>query len=347
VNVIRPNTCVCTPLTVNILYITAHEQVCRGSVEERMVSRAEKKLYLNAMVAERQLDTADSDTEDTATTVAAGDDVETVVDETAASSNGSSKLSINRSAMSKSELASLIRFGSNAVFEAEQEDYTDDDLEVLLGKKTAATSSSTATSSTSTDATAGAAGAAIASADTDTSAEADAGVALSQRGTQRGLVEVDLRQLEGISYHKRGTADSSSSGSGTAAAGSSGTSGDGGSSSGSKSSASAVEAALRQLEAHTVLGKRDRKQRVVMVDGKGTGLRGSIAVLADNMSDDDSTAAAAAAAAGSSASKRVRRCWDHETTCLICREVSNHLVTLMLCISKCICLVCNIRCAAA
>jgi hypothetical protein len=318
---------------LHITTIGLQLQVCRGSVEERMVSRAEKKLYLNAMVAERQLDTADSDT-DEATATAEGE-AETVRDETAgvsASSNGSaSNMSLNRSAMSKSELASLIRFGANAVFEAEQEDYTDDDLEVLLGKKTAATAPA-ATSSTTTDAT-GDTGDRLSSATvgttvgTDaTSSEADAGVALSQRGTQRGLVEVDLRQLEGISYHKRGTADSSSS-SGTAAAAagsSSGTNGDGAasSSSGSKSSASAVEAALRQLEAHTVLGKRDRKQRVVMVDGKGTGLRGSIAVLADNMSDDESTAASAAAAAAGSASKRVRRCWDHETTCLICREVS-------------------------
>jgi hypothetical protein len=298
-----------------------------------MVSRAEKKLYLNAMVAERQLDTADSDADEPAAAVTAEEESETVGDETAGvtAGNGASNMSLNRSAMSKSELASLIRFGANAVFEAEQEDYTDDDLEVLLGKKTATATATTATSSgTSTDTGSitgdGLSSATVGSTDgTDaTSAEGDAGVALSQRGTQRGLVEVDLRQLEGISYHKRGTVDSSSSGNTAAAAGSSssGANGDGASSSsGSKSSASAVEAALRQLEAHTVLGKRDRKQRVVMVDGKGTGLRGSIAVLADNMSDDESAAASAAAAG--SASKRVRRCWDHETTCLICREVSS------------------------
>ncbi|CAN0475719.1 unnamed protein product, partial [Discosporangium mesarthrocarpum] len=33
--------------------VRIYRLVCRGSVEERMVSRAEKKLYLNAMVAER------------------------------------------------------------------------------------------------------------------------------------------------------------------------------------------------------------------------------------------------------------------------------------------------------
>jgi hypothetical protein len=299
-----------------------------------MVSRAEKKLYLNAMVAERQLDTADSDTDEAAAVATAEEEAETVGDETAGvtAGNGASNMSLNRSAMSKSELASLIRFGANAVFEAEQEDYTDDDLEVLLGKKAATATATTATSGgTSTD-TGSITGDGLSSATVGTtvsidatSSEADAGVALSQRGTQRGLVEVDLRQLEGISYHKRGTVDSSNSGSGTAAAAggsSSGPNGDGASSSsGSKSSTSAVEAALRQLEAHTVLGKRDRKQRVVMVDGKGTGLRGSIAVLADNMSDDESAAASAAAAG--SVSKRVRRCWDHETTCLICREVSS------------------------
>jgi SNF2 family DNA or RNA helicase len=32
--------------------VRVYRLICRGSVEERMISRAEKKLFLNAMVAE-------------------------------------------------------------------------------------------------------------------------------------------------------------------------------------------------------------------------------------------------------------------------------------------------------
>lgn len=36
--------------------VRVYRLICRGSVEERMLSRAEKKLFLNAMVAEAEDD---------------------------------------------------------------------------------------------------------------------------------------------------------------------------------------------------------------------------------------------------------------------------------------------------
>ena len=95
--------------------------ICRGSVEERMVMRAEKKLFLNAIVGETDPDAIVSEH--------AGADAD------GAGESIAEALGIGGgTAMSKAELASLIRFDANAVFEsvAEGIQITYSELHALL-----------------------------------------------------------------------------------------------------------------------------------------------------------------------------------------------------------------------
>jgi len=84
--------------------VRVYRLICRGSVEERMIARAEKKLFLNAMVAEVD---PDEDMKD-----------EDIQGEAEAENDVNSALGIGGTSMSKTELASLIRFGANAVIES-------------------------------------------------------------------------------------------------------------------------------------------------------------------------------------------------------------------------------------
>ena len=90
--------------------VRVYRLICRGSVEERMLSRAEKKLFLNAMVAEASED----------------DDLE---------ESEESALGIGGGNMTKSELASLIRFGANAICDKGSGEVTDEELALLLERK--------------------------------------------------------------------------------------------------------------------------------------------------------------------------------------------------------------------
>ncbi|KAG5175317.1 P-loop containing nucleoside triphosphate hydrolase protein [Tribonema minus] len=165
--------------------VRVYRMVCRGSVEERMVSRAEKKLYLNAMVAESQADDDDGET-------ATG---ETTTGETAdaADGGGGGSGAAGPGGMSKSELANLIRFGANAIFEAETEDYTDEDLDVLLGRR-----EGTVGGGNEGPGEGGGGGAGATAAATG----AGAGGAAAPP-PPRTLVEVDLRQLDGVRYERQ------------------------------------------------------------------------------------------------------------------------------------------------
>lgn len=231
--------------------VRVYRLVCRGSVEERMVSRAEKKLFLNAMVAERQT-AGDSAPDDSAEAAAA-----------------------SASTMSKQELASVIRFGASAVFEKDDDDLTDSDLDVLLGR--------VVEPGTVLD---------------------DGGVASStvllKKGA-RALEEVDLRELEGIDYAKK-TPDHPE------------LLQPGEDSTGIKLSA----------EDGVCIGKRQRKQRIVMVDGKGLGLHGQVAILADTLSDGDDESMIPRPGPGSAVAaapmKKSRRVWGHEDVCILCSK---------------------------
>lgn len=78
--------------------------VCRGSVEERMISRADKKLFLTAMVAEDDIDVKD---------IAEGN-AGNGREDSAEDEMKDAALSISNS-MSKREMASLLRFSASAI----------------------------------------------------------------------------------------------------------------------------------------------------------------------------------------------------------------------------------------
>eukprot|EP00606_Chrysophyceae_sp_TOSAG23-5_P001106 GSChrysophyteH2.ASY1.ANO1.722.1 assembled CDS len=134
--------------------------VCGGSVEERMINRAEKKLHLNAMVAE-----ADKEK----------------IDEFA--------LGIGGATMSKSELASLIRFGANAVVSSNHETHiSDPQLDFILERKGRDLDQGLIPGSASESNLAG--------------LNADPAAALKAR--EENFKEVDLRQL-GNTHYERGS----------------------------------------------------------------------------------------------------------------------------------------------
>ena len=157
--------------------------VCSGSIEERMVTRAEKKLYLNAMVAEQN----DNEEIDGLGELVAGG-------EARESEDISTALGIGKAAMSKAELASLIRFGANAVVEGEkgQATLSDGQLDRLLERqgrdKPIPASQEEVVASTTTAATAGG--------DVpDPTGGLEAELKDTLKNRYDSLQEIDLRQL--------------------------------------------------------------------------------------------------------------------------------------------------------
>lgn len=242
--------------------------VCRGSVEERMISRAEKKLFLNAMVAE--IDPDEQLNEHGEKEASAGGDISDVMQ----------ALGIGGSSLSKGELASLIRFGANAVFEGEnasQHHITDEELDRLLERKgrDLEVISVPLTGSVSAANAAAEAQAAKEEADAFEAAQAS----LKERVSS--LKEVDLRQLGDVVYNKKKTSGRTST----------------------------INTSLI-IEDDT---KRERKERIVMVDGRGTGYGGAVPILSDNMQssarDEDVDVVVA---------KTRGRQWKHRTFCTLC-----------------------------
>jgi SWI/SNF-related matrix-associated actin-dependent regulator of chromatin subfamily A member 5 len=207
--------------------VRVYRLVCQGSIEERMVSRAEKKLFLNAMVAEADVDGDENDD----------------INEVGAENDLANALGIGGATMSKGELASLIRFGANAVIESDKNDKSsgkempDAELDLLLERQ-------------GRDKVQIAASGASNEADAASAAAVDP-IELAQatlRDRLEMLEEVDLRQLGNVIYKKKKVAKSR-------------------------------EVTLDDLSDT----KRVRKMRIVMVDGKGTGYGGAVPVLSDNM----------------------------------------------------------------
>lgn len=274
--------------------VRVYRLVCRGSVEERMVSRAEKKLFLNAMVAE-----ADPDEQ-----LHEADGAEEQSEDARHQAEISEALGIGGTAISKGELASLIRFGANAVFEGSVDNnqndggsgnqISDEELDTLLEMQgrdiprapkaieagSSYVGSATAASSSSSVA------APVVNAVDDLDDLAKAQQALRDR--MQMLKEVDLRQLGSTIYDKK-----------------------------KRKSTAKGEAA--DLDSSAIIPgildtKRIRKERVVMVDGKGTGYGGAVPVLAETMEKevvvhDDPD--------GLKFRSRGRQ-WSHQSFCCMC-----------------------------
>lgn len=271
--------------------VRVYRLVCSGSVEERMVSRAEKKLFLNAMVAETDAEELDSN----------GVEREEDEDENQA-------LGIGGSTMSKGELASLIRFGANAVFEsAGNTQISDCDLDKLLerqgrdkpsitveNKNLTASSSSSSSSSTSAPLSADEKASASASA---AAAAMSAGLAMDDleavqaalRDRMELLTEVDLRQLGNTLYTKRKSKPKSEG-------------------IDVKNIVGMEDGDCAEIE-ESAGNKRIRKERVVMIDGKGTGYGGAVPVLVDSID---------VPAGPAPISRHRSRAWTHMPFCAFC-----------------------------
>jgi hypothetical protein len=307
--------------------VRVYRLVCRGSVEERMVSRAEKKLFLNAMVAEVDPDEQLHE--------AGGADEQS--EDARRQAEISEALGIGGTAISKGELASLIRFGANAVIEGSASSsssgggggglgsfgnqISEEELDALLemqgrdkprvakpallleGGASSSSSSSEGAGGGSVDAASASSAAAAATTSTTGAEEvvvdelAKAQQALRDR--MNLLKEVDLRQLGSTFYDKKKR---------------------------KATTKAEMAAAAFAVNIDGVLdGKRVRKERVVMVDGRGTGYGGAVPVLAENLEREalDNAAAAGVGAAGDALPSRSRgRLWSHHSFCCMCGKTT-------------------------
>jgi superfamily II DNA or RNA helicase len=296
--------------------------VCQGSVEERMVNRAEKKLFLNAMVAEADPDEA----------------LQELHEDAGGEANESDQLlaklalGVGGSSMSKSELASLIRFGANAVCNAGSDNngngsgstgMSDSDLAVFLEmegrdqslmkmhdevlrdlsfekkqQQQINTAQDKLVQSISISN--------HASSDTAPINDAFELAQKALRDRMAMLKEVDLRQLGGTVYEdSRGKNDTRKRRKGTA-----------------EEINSEKEAAALDL-LNQPSAKRMRKERIVMLSGKGTGYGGMVPVLANTIE-----VSATNDNAEETDRRRQGRVWEHMCFCALCgRAVQQQPVT--------------------
>lgn len=250
--------------------VRVYRLVCGGSVEERIVSRAEKKLFLNAMVAEAE---ADADAEQEVGEEGAEDtDGHKSISQALGISGGAS--------ISKGELASLIRFGANAVFgndggEGDSSHVSDAQLALLLERQ----------------------GRDVAAPAVDAQECADVPAKGDEIGRHQSalhdrmnkLKEVDLRQLGGDVFPSKLAQEKASK----------------------KKKKRLLDSSEECLPA-----KRVRKERITMVDGKGTGYGGAVPVLSASIEDES-----ADAAAKDEGDQRIGgrgRNWEHMEFCAVC-----------------------------
>ena len=275
--------------------VRVYRLVCRGSVEERMVSRAEKKLFLNAMVAE-----ADPDEQ-----LHESGSSEEQSEDAKRQAEISEALGIGGTSISKGELASLIRFGANAVVEGSMEheqgiagnQISDEDLDALLemqgrdipraSKVTTDIKNDNNSSNSNNNTTSSGVNLLNSTSNTELDELAKAQQALRDR--MQMLKEVDLRQLGNTIYDKK-----------------------------KRKSTGKTEGVAMELDnAGNIPGvldsKRVRKERVVMMDGRGTGYGGSVPVLAETIEKETPVET------GDGLKFRTRgRIWSHHTFCCMC-----------------------------
>jgi hypothetical protein len=290
--------------------VRVYRLVCSGSVEERMVSRAEKKLFLNAMVAETDPDELEGGEKEGEGENGEEEDV-------------NQALGIGGATMSKGELASLIRFGANAVFEsAGNTQISDCDLDKLLerqGRDKPSLSTETeiygqvsiasSSSSSAEKASANALAAAKAMAEGLAMDDLDA-VQAALRDRMELLTEVDLRQLGDTLYTRR---KSKPKNEGVDVKNIVGMRGD----------EEGDDADVAEDFTANSNGKRVRKERITMVDGKGTGYGGAVPMLTESM---DRPAAAPVI------SRHRSRAWTHMEFCAFCAKSKSSDAN---CICKC------------
>mmetsp|Transcript_3589 Transcript_3589/g.8168 ORF Transcript_3589/g.8168 Transcript_3589/m.8168 type:complete len:1295 (-) Transcript_3589:416-4300(-) len=252
--------------------VRVYRLVCRGSVEERMVSRAEKKLFLNAMVAEQD---PDEQLHEAGTEECQEADAKKQAEISQA-------LGIGGTAISKGELASLIRFGANAVFEGGGagnscggdvlgKDITEEELDMLLEMQGRDQPPPQKEQSEADR--------------VEVEVEVVDEIGRAQQALKdrmEMLQEVDLRQLGTTHFELKKK----------------------------KKKARAVSEEVGTVDG--VLDyKRVRKERVVMVDGKGTGYGGAVPMLAEMMEKEVEPKE-------DSGFRSRGRQWTHQCFCVMC-----------------------------
>ncbi len=298
--------------------VRVYRLVVKASVEERMASRAHKKLFLNEMVAEKDgvdpvsaasasasgkrgkgalEDLADDgegdDLEEQAEGGEAGEDPVAEMDHV-----GSSK------ALAKDEVVRMIRTGVTALFEANRGELGEEELDVLLGRKEASAAAAALAEAASGEGAGAGAGAGGGGAESSEAEQEKAVDGFWKQASELAFEEVSMRELEGVAYAKAKTDDAA-----VAVGG------------GGAGAAASVAASAEELPVE--LGTRKRKQRLVMVDGKGTGYGGAVPVLAEDWERHQREEAGVDEAAETERAggpKRARREWEHEACCFICHE---------------------------
>ena len=280
--------------------VTVYRLVSRGSVEERMIARASKKLYLNAMVGERETEGEERgraregeraeggvDEEGLRLLRELGADENDVEEDnefaSASLSSRGARNGISAAGLSKSEVASLIRYGANAVLDSGTDsaaEFTDEELDKLMGR---IVSSSNGAVASDTSLNPNANGAERASMTEDELQRQQVEILLSRMNP---LAEVDLRSFQNVSYEKK------------------------------KKASARTWSSIHSSE-EIVDTKRNRKERVVMVDGRGSGYGGEIPVLSAFLVDNEQDTAGPPTAAEKSLRKRVRD-WVHLDFCALC-----------------------------
>ncbi len=143
--------------------VRVYRLLCRGSIEQRIVSRASKKLFLNALVAEKQQGTIGKDP--------GGPNAENEPR--------------GMPGIGKREVASMLKFGASAVFAPGKEDISDEELDVLLGR-IEVSSSNEAANTVNSECLSGISGQALAES--------------LLMGSAGSMKEESMRKLEGVEY---------------------------------------------------------------------------------------------------------------------------------------------------
>lgn len=271
--------------------VRIYRMVCKGSIEEKMLDKASKKLYLNAMVGEKHVDEDEED----------GDKPDEGDDLTGGSMS---------TGVTKSELIQLIRYGANAI------------LESIAVANAITEGGASASTSSSKDQIGDQELDALLCVDNDWDEEAkqkpsgkgEQGDSVTNAAETETVIPTSSSSDNLQAFNEFLQSSFSSNGMSTSAAGL----GAGGMtksvSSVKKSNSSDLLGGLDYSNIIQDGSSRDRKSRIVMVDGKGTGYGGAVPILAENKESEQEASTVA------TDTKR-ERIWNHLPFCVLCARV--------------------------
>merc|ERR1711988_1135156 len=257
--------------------------VTKKTVEERIVSRAQKKIIMSSLVAEKQTSRNGDEEED--------DDIDDELDDKKEISHELEEEDDGGNALSKQDVLSMLKGGMSSIYNTgdTDEQITEDELDIILGRKEASKEemdrltlkASTSATSLNSEEENGSTTANLEKGGNSSKDETD----LFE--TALALEEVNVRELDGVIVQKKRGRQSSSD--------------------------------IHNLtDENIVTGKRQRVDRVVMVSSKGSGLTGvkAIPMLAAHMKDDDDDEKVSKTITSTGRTRE----WKHCRNCMICKE---------------------------